>query len=631
MDSRSLTENQRPVHKNEGSGWRRLAAAVNLQVALLEALRRTRPRRGGSVTVADSEGPDTEIIVSSYLPVIICVRMSCERVPPQNRHIPPRCPQPIFRFLLLFSPGSFAVSCGAGIPLRPFLALFSHNPTSARYVTPIAMIAFACPYCGAQLKARAELAGQEGPCPGCGQIVHAPGETADSPGEDRSLRGALHSTPLFPGIQETADTCELPAPSREYGFLRPPQQPDELGRLGSFRVLKLLGLGGMGIVFEAEDVQLRRRVALKVMRPALAADAEFRQRFLREAQLAAAIDHEHIVGFYQVGADQGVPYLAMQLLRGESLERRLRREGGWLPGFADVLRIGREVAEGLAAAHAGGLVHRDIKPANIWLETGRDRVKIVDFGLAWAASQDVRLTQTGAVVGTPAYMSPEQANAGPVDHRCDLFSLGSVLYRLATGLLPFPGKDTLSILTALATRNPEPPESFDPALPPAFCELVMRLLAKDPDARPQSAREVADALAAIQEALAAPPLPPPTRAPEMPAAEQKTTKEPEPSADAAGLAVAEDFEVIEETERGEAEPAPRRPRRPRIRAPRPKEPPRRQFPWHIVVLIAALILLAVALVVAAIAFGRHLGKSRAQAISGERITRAIPAERLITP
>ena len=178
------------------------------------------------------------------------------------------------------------------------------------------------------------MAGQEGPCPGCGQIVHAPEETANGPGEESSLRGALHSTPLFPGVQETADTCELPALSREYGFLRSAELPDEWGRLGSFRVLKLLGLGGMGIVFEAEDIQLRRRVALKVMRPALAADAEFRQRFLREAQLAAAIDHEHIVGFYQVGADQGVPYLAMQLLRGESLERRLRREGGWLPGFA---------------------------------------------------------------------------------------------------------------------------------------------------------------------------------------------------------------------------------------------------------------------------------------------------------
>src|SRR5262249_46015960 len=161
-------------------------------------------------------------------------------------------------------------------------------------------------------------------------------------------------------------------------------------------------------------------VALKVMKPAFAADEEFRQRFLREAQLAAAIEHDHIVALYQVGSDQGVPYLAMQLLSGESLESRLRREGGRLPAFAEVLRIGREGAEGWAAAHAKGLVHRDIKPANIWLDTARDRAKIVDFGLAWGAGQDVRLTQTGAVVGTPAYMSPEQANAAPVDHRCDL-------------------------------------------------------------------------------------------------------------------------------------------------------------------------------------------------------------------
>src|SRR5262249_29628802 len=463
-----------------------------------------------------------------------------------------------------------------------------------------------------------ELAGQEGPCPNCGQAVHAPSATYPSPegtAQETWEEGALQATPLFPGLGETPSAFSPSAPPVELQFLRPPEQPDELGRLGPFRALKLLGVGGMGLVFEVEDVQLKRRVALKVMKPVLAADPEFRQRFLREAQLAAAIEHEHVVALYQVGADQGVPYLAMQLLRGESLESRLERAEGWLlPGFADVLRIGRATAEGLAAAHARGLVHGDIKPANLWLEAGRDRVKIVDFGLAWGAGEDVRLTQAGALVGTPAYMSPEQANAAPVDHRCDLFSLGSVLYRLATGQLPFPGKDTLSILTALATRDPEPPENFDPSLPPGFCELVMRLLSKDPDRRPQSARDVAETLAAIERGPTSPPISAPARVPAIPTAPQQPspqTLEPTPGPDEDE--VAEDLEIGEEQEAAvePARPVPRRVGAASERAGKRRKPGRTRaterdkaseprLAWHYVVLIAAFALLAVALVVAAI-------------------------------
>ena len=184
----------------------------------------------------------------------------------------------------------------------------------------------------------------------------------------------------------------------------------------------------MGVVFQAEDPHLRRLVALKVMRPSLAGSAEFHRRFLRKARLAAAIDHEHIVTVYQVGEDRGVPFLAMQMLRGQTLADRLERTGGRLP-LPEVLRIGRETAEGLAAAHSRGLVHRDVKPANIWLEEGRGRVRIVDFGLARGAEPDAQFTQAGAVIGTPAYMAPEQANGTAVDARCDLFSLGAVLYR----------------------------------------------------------------------------------------------------------------------------------------------------------------------------------------------------------
>jgi serine/threonine protein kinase len=280
----------------------------------------------------------------------------------------------------------------------------------------------------------------------------------------------------------------------------------------------------MGVVFQAEDPHLQRLVALKVMRPSLAASAEFQRRFLREARLAAAIDHEHVVTVYQVGEDRGVPFLAMQLLKGETLEDRLVRAGGRLP-LPEVLRVGREIAEGLAAAHARGLVHRDVKPANVWLEEGRGRVRIVDFGLARGAEADAQFTQAGAVIGTPAYMAPEQAGGAAVDGRCDLFSLGAVLYRAATGKLPFGGRDTLSVLNALATRTPEQPHRIAPSLPRAFSGLVMRLLDKDPADRPQSAREVVEAIEALEsggtteQADASPPeatAPPPTPAAEEP-------------------------------------------------------------------------------------------------------------------
>jgi serine/threonine protein kinase len=253
----------------------------------------------------------------------------------------------------------------------------------------------------------------------------------------------------------------------------------------------------MGVVFHAEDTQLERPVALKVMRPAVASVPANRARFLHEARATALIEHDHIVTIYQVGEENGVPFLAMKLLRGQSLEDRLREEGGWLQ-LSEVLRIGREVAEGLAAAHAKNLIHRDIKPANIWLEEDRGRVKIVDFGLARAASSEIHLTQDGLVVGTPAYMAPEQANGDTLDFRCDLFSLGCVLYRLSTGQLPFPGKDSMAVMMAIAIRDVEPPRAIDPGVPKALSELILQLLAKVPEDRPRSARAVADALAKIE-------------------------------------------------------------------------------------------------------------------------------------
>jgi hypothetical protein len=313
--------------------------------------------------------------------------------------------------------------------------------------------------------------------------------------------------------QSTTSDSDAPSESGEasapavdgYAFLAPAQEPGELGRLGLYRVLKLLGAGGMGLVFEAEDPRLQRPVALKVMRPDLAASPRARERFLREARAAAALRCDHVVTVYQVDEARGVPFLAMELLEGETLEARLRREGR-LP-LAEVLRIGREAAEGLAAAHGRGLVHRDVKPANIWLETRagepggsspRCRVKLLDFGLARAASGSDHGTQPGVIVGTPSYMAPEQARGEAVDARSDLFSLGCVLYDMATGQPPFRGKDTLAVLSALATEEPPPPHELRPELPPALSDLVMRLLAKDPGGRPAGAEAVAQGLRGLQ-------------------------------------------------------------------------------------------------------------------------------------
>lgn len=300
------------------------------------------------------------------------------------------------------------------------------------------------------------------------------------------------------------DPAEPPPPARDvpacvaesdlYDFLAPAQAADELGRLGAYRVLKVLGAGGMGVVFLAEDVELKRRVALKAMHPALAASTGARERFQREAQAMAAIDHEHIVTIFHVGRDRGVPYLVMSLLDGETLDEQLL---GRKLATPEVLRIGREVAQGLDAAHRRGLIHRDIKPANIFLERDTGRVKLLDFGLARAVDADVKLTHPGAIVGTPAFMSPEQARGEPTDARSDLFSLGCVLYLMSTGVPPFLGRDATAVVTAVVNEAPEPPAAIRPELPVALSGLIVRLLSKSRDARPVSAAAVADELTAI--------------------------------------------------------------------------------------------------------------------------------------
>lgn len=290
-------------------------------------------------------------------------------------------------------------------------------------------------------------------------------------------------------------TQEIPR-NECYDFLGPPKAADELGRLGSYRILRLLGRGGMGLVFLAEDLQLKRPVALKVIRPDLLQQPGARERFLREARAAAAVRHEHIVTIHQVVSEQDVPFLVMELLEGQSLGTRART--GPPLALSAVVRIGREVAEGLAAAHATGLTHRDIKPDNIWLESPRDKVKLLDFGLARAAAGDERITQSGLIIGTPAYMAPEQVCGDPVDSRTDLFSLGCVLYWLAAERLPYQGKSALAILHALANETPPPLRQLVPSVPESFSRLVSALLQRRPEDRPANAQGVVEALLAIE-------------------------------------------------------------------------------------------------------------------------------------
>ena len=263
----------------------------------------------------------------------------------------------------------------------------------------------------------------------------------------------------------------------------------------------------MGVVFQAEDPQLKRHVALKVMRPPLSTTSTVRQRFLREAQAIAALKHDHIVTIYQIGEDRGLPYLAMEFLEGRSLDRWLHERQ---PTVAKALRIGREIAQGLGAAHALGLIHRDIKPGNIWIEDRQEagpdaaaqgeRVKILDFGLAHLDADTTDLTQ-GHVLGTPGFMVPEQARSGRVDSRADLFSLGCVLYRMTTGKIPFEAKDLVSHALAVETTSPRPPRDLNRQVPPVLNKLILRLLAKRPGDRPSSAREVIRTLEAAEREL----------------------------------------------------------------------------------------------------------------------------------
>lgn len=272
-------------------------------------------------------------------------------------------------------------------------------------------------------------------------------------------------------------------------LLQPPSHPEMLGRLGRYEIERLIGSGGMGIVFKAFDTELNRPVAIKVLAPHLAGNGSARQRFAREARAAAAVVHEHIVAIHNVESNELSPFLVMQFVAGESLQQRIDRTGPL--SLAEILRIAMQTASGLAAAHAQGLVHRDIKPANILLEQGVERALLTDFGLA-RTSDDASLTHTGYHLGTPQYMSPEQASGEPIDTRSDLFSLGSVIYTMCTGRPPFRAETTLGVLRRICDHEPRPMREVNAEIPQWLETLVRRLHAKGREQRFESADKVRD-------------------------------------------------------------------------------------------------------------------------------------------
>lgn len=323
-----------------------------------------------------------------------------------------------------------------------------------------------------------------------------------------TLRKTFKSFPGCPARQAESselDTTTLPNASAKastaplYAFLSPPADKDEIGRLGTYRVRKLLGKGGMGMVFLAEDLSLCRPVALKVIKPTQQADGLAWPRFLREARAMAALKNDHVVTVYQVGQEGPTLYLAMELLEGQTLESWIQQQQQ--PKLADIVRLAREAALGLKAMHDRGLIHRDLKPSNLWVEAPSGRLKILDFGLVRDTSKtewEPQLTGSGVLLGSPAFWSPEQARGKVADTRSDLFSLGCVLYRLCTKEYAFPGSNSLDQLAAVTADDPTPVRELNPSIPPALADLVMQLLAKDRAERPQTATEVASRLQQIQ-------------------------------------------------------------------------------------------------------------------------------------
>ncbi|MFZ5785394.1 MAG: protein kinase domain-containing protein, partial [Acidobacteriota bacterium] len=286
---------------------------------------------------------------------------------------------------------------------------------------------------------------------------------------------------------------------------RPASTDPIVGKLiaDRFRVIARLGAGGMGTVYEAEHLYIQKRVALKLLRPEITASADAVARFQREALAASTIGHENIVAIDDFGrlAD-GQVYLTMEFLDGDPLNEVLEREPLSVP---QILDVAIQTCHGLAAAHAKGIIHRDMKPENIFLVDGGSKVKILDFGIAKVvrADSNTNLTKTGAVFGTPNYMAPEQALGRSIDHRVDVYSMGIIIYQMATGRLPFEADSFVAILTQHVTEPPPSPRSVAPAreIPEELEAIILKAVAKEPAERYQDMGELVAALLELRRQL----------------------------------------------------------------------------------------------------------------------------------
>jgi len=351
--------------------------------------------------------------------------------------------------------------------------------------------------CGSEVSLRERLEGLLAASDRAGNFMSRPAIASAEPANAKTEIVDGASNPHDATVTHGGPSRLSEEQSEATSFLSQSTRPDSLGRIGHYEVLQILGKGGFGIVFRAFDDVLQRVVAVKVMAPQLAATSPARKRFLREARTSAAVRHENVVQVYEV-AEHPLPYLAMEFIPGETLQERLNRIGPL--EVAEVVRIGRQIAEGLAAAHATDLVHRDIKPSNILLESGQLKAKLTDFGLARAAD-DASISQSGIIAGTPMYMAPEQALGHKLDQRADLFSLGSVFYQMVSGRPPFRANGTVAVLKRVAEDTPRDIREIIPEVPQWLCKVIAKLHEKNPDQRFQSAREVADVLADCEQQL----------------------------------------------------------------------------------------------------------------------------------
>lgn len=341
-----------------------------------------------------------------------------------------------------------------------------------------------CSHCGLPHEAEQTL------CPVSGKALDGqkqkrPRRRAEPPasGEDYAWAHSLHPWSHVEGGQD----------------LSPAALDTFVGRVveGKYKIQEMIGRGGMGAVFRAENLRIGKAVALKVLYRGYNPGSEAERRFLREARVAGSLGHPNIVEVFDLGhLDDGAPFQVMELLEGQSLAQRIQAEGA-LPE-AEALAIGEQVLSALEAAHESGVIHRDLKPENVFLvdRRGETVAKLLDFGVSKSVGEQTQsITMTGVVVGTPYYLSPEQARGGrDVDHRSDLWAMGVLLYEALTGVLPFNAESYEKLLVKIFQNRPVPPSRFQARLSPAVEALILRALSRDPADRPQSARAMLDEL-----------------------------------------------------------------------------------------------------------------------------------------